>query len=468
MTTTSPPAPFDEWTGRWNRDTPADPEELRAWQLDHAWMLAERLARQNPFYRHVVLPSERGEADFRTLPVTTKADVVRDCQGAPPYGTRTVALPSDMRHIVQTSGTSGQGQEVYVLDAEDEAAVFRAEAVGFWWAGVRPGTRVLLTLPVSLAAAGQWYRGGLALLGANVICAGSYSTEAKAELLWRFHPQVVVGTPSYLQKLAAGAEVHGDLGELGTESIVVAGEGYGLDWARRLEKRWSGAVLYEQYGCTERIMAWACPVGVVNDTRLGVLHVPPELAYWEVLDLTSGEPAEDGEYGELVTTPLQATASPLLRFATGDLVQFVSAGSCACGRPASGFRAGGVRRADAMLKIRGVNVWPEALDIAVFSVGEVVEYRGSVTSSDAGEVVTIEVEPGDGGGDSTADAVRNAVLAATGLSVKVSLVAPGTIQGSIPPGFVKVSRWSDHRETALSRAEPDTGGDPASAGAHLL
>lgn len=444
-------APFDEWTAQWNDATPIAPAALREWQMNQAWRIAEGLARDNPFYRaRVSLPSERSEQAFRSLPLTHKRDVVDDCSAAPPYGSRTVGEAADLRHIVQTSGTTGNGYEVYALNSSDEAAIFRAEATGFWWAGVRPGTRVLLTLPISVAAAGQWYRGGLNLLGANVLCVGGYSTEVKAEILRTFRAEVIVGTPSYLQKLAAVCESQGSLDDLEVRSLVVAGEGYGIGWARSMEERWGGAKLYEQYGCTERIMGWTCPGGVIRAGRLGVLHVPPELAYWEVIDPSTGEQSADGGYGEVVTTPLQAEASPLLRFATGDLVQFVAAGSCDCGRPVAGIRAGGVRRLDGMLKIKGKNVWPEAFAAAVFSVSGVAEYRGVIRSSDHGEVVEITVDPIGDADSSLPDDVSRAVLAATGLTVRVSIVRPGEITGSVPPGFVKVSRWQDCRSTAVS------------------
>ncbi|MCW3040976.1 MAG: hypothetical protein JWM31_2881 [Solirubrobacterales bacterium] len=444
-------APFDEWSSRWREDTPANPADLTAWQLDRAWRVAETLAESNPYYRErVTLPSGRSAAEFRRLPLTRKGDVVADCEAHPPYGSRTVADAADIRHFVETSGTSGQGREVYALDESDQAAIFRAEAVGFWWAGVRPGTTVLMTLPVGVSAAGQWYRGGLQAIGANVISAGSYSTQTKVELLRRFGAEVVVGTPSYLEKLAASCVADGaDLRQLGVRALVVAGEPYGPVWAARVQERW-GTTLYEQYGCTERIMAWTCPGGVLRDGRLAVLHVPAELAYWEVIDPETGEHVADGESGELVSTPLDAQASPLLRFATRDRVEYVAPGSCPCGRPLGGIRAGGVQRYDNMMKIRGVNMWPEMFDRVVLTVEGVREYRGTVFDSFDGESILVEVEPLEGADGALGQAVRAAVRAATSMTVQVTVLAPGDIVGSVPAGFVKVSRWRDDRATAAS------------------
>lgn len=447
-------APFDEESTRWHPDTPSGAEALAAWQLDRAWAVAETLATTNPFYRRrLALPQGRTAEDFRRLPLTHKRDVVDDCEAVPPYGSRTVVAPADIRGVVETSGTSGRGREVYALDTADQEAVFRAEAVGFWWAGVRPGTTVLLTLPIGISAAGQWYRGGLAAIGANVVAAGSYSTETKVDLMRRFGAEVVVGTPSYVEKLAAACAAAGtDPRELGVRSLVVAGEPYGVPWAERIQERW-GATLYEQYGCTERIMAWTCPGGVLRDGRLGVLHVPAELAHWEVLDPETGRPVGDGEVGELVSTPLDAAASPLLRFATRDRVRYVAPGGCPCGRPLAGIRAGGVHRYDNMMKIRGVNIWPEMFDRAILAVPGVREYRGTVSASADGETILVEVEPAEEGrvaGEALVAAVRAAVRAATAITVHVAVLRPGAIVGSVPVGFVKVSRWRDDRSTVVS------------------
>lgn len=442
--------PFDEWCGRWRADTPADPAELRRWQLARAWAVAEELSVANAYYRErLALPDDRTEAAFRSLPRTTKHDVVADCSAAPPYGSRSKSDRGRIREFVETSGSTGKGKEVYVLDEHDALVVRQAEAVGFWWAGVRPGTRVLLTLPVGVTAAGQWYLGGLKLIGAHVIHVGTYPTDQKVDILHRYGADVVVGTPTYVQRLAVACEEAGiDPASLGVRSLVVAGEAYTPVWAASIERRWGGALLYEQYGCTERVFAWSCPGGILRDGELGVLHFVPELSYWEVVDPESGEPVRNGSWGELISTPLHAWTSPLLRFATRDRVQLIGAGDCQCGRPVPGIRGGAVQRYDDMLKIRGVNVWPAALDRAVFSVAGVVDYRGRVAVDRTGrETVEVTVECDVGGGD-VADAVRRKVHETVGLHTTVTIVGPGAISRSIPEGFVKIARWKDDRLTA--------------------
>jgi phenylacetate-CoA ligase len=443
-------APFDEWTGCWRPDIGVDAQDLRRWQLSRAWMVAEVLAGDNPFYRgRIRIGDDRTGSAFRSLPFTTKEEVVADCATHPPYGSRSTCPAERIREFVETSGSTGRGKEVYVLDDSDTLAVHRSAAIGFWWAGVRPGTRVLLTLPVGVTAASQWYLGGLRLIGANVIIAGPYSTERKVDLMASYRAEVVVGTPTYVQRLALSCEAAGlDPASLGVRSLVVAGEPYTPTWAATLEQRWGGAVLYEQYGCTERVMAWTCPGGIVRSGDLGVLHFVPELSYWEVLDPASHQPVPWGGWGELITTPLDAWASPLLRFATRDRVQVLGPGTCPCGRPLPGIRGGSIQRYDDMMKVRGINVWPSAIDRAIFSVPGVVDYRGRITVDASGrEIVEVTVESAADEKDLLTEVTRR-IHEAIGLQASVVKVDPGVITGREPEGFVKVSRWRDDRRAS--------------------
>lgn len=441
---------FDSFSSCWDPGTPRSWPQLGMWQLQHAWRVAELLAASNPFYKPRLrgLPAERSPESFRSLPVTTKSDLVEDCTTHPPYGSRTTVAGQDIRHAVETSGTSGAGREVFALDAQDEARIFRAEAIGFHWAGVRQGSRVFMTLPIGVTAAGIWYYGGLRLLGANVFSVGSYPTERKVAILRRYGADVIVGTPTYIQRLALACEAEGvDPASLGVKSLMVAGETFDISWAKAIQERW-GATLYEQYGCTERALAWTCPGGVVREGALGTLHFPAELGYCEVVDPATGGESPAGVMGELIITPLFVNASPLLRFATRDRVEPIAAGSCSCGRPLPGIRAGGVQRYDDMLKIRGVNVWPASFDSAVFSVSGVLNYQGTIKRDAEGNELTdivLECEA-----ERSADVSRSVVEAVRrnlGLGVRVSTVEPGHITRTIPEGFVKLKRWRDLRSS---------------------
>jgi phenylacetate-CoA ligase len=452
--TESATAPFEAANGSWRHDLPVDAPAIAAWQLGRAWEVVERVAQANPFYRQrLSLPSGRDAAAFRCLPVTRKDEVVADCGEHPPYGSRSTGPEDAIAHIVETSGTSGQGKEIYTLDADDQHGIFEAEATGFWWAGVRPGSRVLLCLPVTMQAAGKWYYGGLGLLRANVLPVGSYGTERKISILRYYGCNVVVTTPSYLARLTDAVRQQGvDPATLPVESIVVAGEPYGVEWARRMEQAWQAA-LFEQYGCTERAMAWACPPGVVGGgaaTSLRTLHFPAEIAYCEVVDRDSGEQVADGEWGELVVTPLIAESSPLVRFATGDRVRYRAPGACDCSRPLPGITAGSVYRFDDMMKVKGTNLWPGALDTAILAIDGVLDYRGVVRHDEHhAEVIEVRAEV-DGAGTGQDVRIARALRERFNLSVLVTVCPPGSLSGEESDRqFVKVRRWRDDRRLEL-------------------
>ena len=304
---------------------------------------------------------------------------------------------------------------------------------------------MLLTLPVGTTAAGLWYYAGLRLLGANAFSVGSYPTDRKLAFLHRFGADVVIGTPSYVQRLAVAASEAGtDPSQFGVSTLIVAGESYEEAWAKEMELLWN-ATLYEQYGCTERAVAWTCPGGVLQDGQLGVLHFPPETAYCEVIEPSTGEEVQDGEVGELIVTPLTAEASPLLRYRTRDRVQWIAPGSCSCGRPLAGIRAGGVQRYDDMLKIKGINVWPAQFDAAIFGVVGVTNYRGTVELENGRESVRVRVECPPTHSEAILLEIQTAVRESIGLRIDIQSLKPGQLSHEIPEGFVKVPRWIDNR-----------------------
>ena len=380
-------------------------------------------------------------AELRAFPVTTKADVLADLGAHPPFGRRLRVPAHAIRHVVTTSGTSGAGQEVYPLDEEDERAVHEMAARGFAWAGVDEASVVANTLPLGMSAAGQWYYHALRLLGANVLEVGALPTDRKVEHVQRFGADTIVGTPSYLYRMAIEARRLGlDPHALGIRRFIVAGESWSVSWMRRLEEAWNAKV-FEQYGSTQRGMAWSCPAGALPEDR-GSLHALSDFGLYEVIDPSSGEPVEAGR-GELVLTPFVSSASPLVRFATGDCVTVLP--PCDCGRPGPCFAAGTVERYDFMVKVRGVNVWPEALDRAVFALEAVREYDASVELTEDGREtlkVRIELQSSD---EQAATRVGKSIRNITGLGAHVEVVEGDAITQAIEDRFRKRTRLLDQR-----------------------
>jgi phenylacetate-CoA ligase len=208
-----------------------------------------------------------------------------------------------------------------------------------------------------------WFVGGLGTtaaytrLGATVIPAGSADTERQIDTIFRYETTSVGATPSFLLHIADVAERLGvDLRDSKVRHIMVGGEPGGALPATRqaIEERW-GARCHDGYGCLEfQPIAWECAAQAGG-------HLCEDFAYAEVVDPDTHEPVSNGSPGVLVLTHLDKQAHPLVRWWTGDIV-VLDRSPCACGRTHARL-AGGVRgRADDMLVIRGVNLFPSAIE----------------------------------------------------------------------------------------------------------
>ena len=248
---------------------------------------------------------------------------------------------------------------------------------------------------------------------------------------------VLCCTPTYALRLAElAAEEKFETRSLGIKTIVVAGEPGGSIPATRakLESLWPGARIFDHHGMTEvGPVTYECP------QRPGVLHVIESAYYAEVIDPTTGKPAESGE---LILTTLNRTGSPLLRYRTGDLVTHHAPRTtqpCICGRNDLTLTGGILGRLDDMVIVRGVNVYPAAVEQILRGFPDVAEYRAVITRKNSLAELQIEVEPAATCGDVAKLAARigQAFETALALRVPVSAVAAGTL----PRFEMKAKRW---------------------------
>ena len=174
---------------------------------------------------------------------------------------------------------------------------------------------------------------------------------------------VLCCTPTYALRLAeVAARDKTDLGKSRVKKIIVAGEPGGSIPAtrERLEKLWPGAKVFDHHGMTE-----AGPVTYECPAQPGILHVIESAYLAEIVDPQSGKKVSSGETGELILTTLGRTGSPLLRYRTGDLVCAAENSPCACGTFDLALRGGILGRADDMIIVRGVNIYPSAIEDVV-------------------------------------------------------------------------------------------------------
>jgi phenylacetate-CoA ligase len=208
-------------------------------------------------------------------------------------------------------------------------------------------------------------------------------------------------------------------------TIIVAGEPGGSvgPVRERIRAAWNGARVVDHYGMTE-----VGPVAVEDAKREGVLRVLEDSYFAEVIELDGTAPVPEGAVGELVLTPLGRTAWPLLRYRTGDLVKHT--------RDALGLALEGgiVGRADDMIVVRGVNVYPSAIEAAVRRVPEIDEYRVEV--SRRGEMAELEIHA-ECRTAAIAEQLARALEQALALRIPVHRAEPG----SLPRFEMKAKRW---------------------------
>ena len=178
-----------------------------------------------------------------------------------------------------------------------------------------------------------------------------------------------------------------DLAGSGVRITIHAGEpGASIpNVRRRIEKAW-GARAFDHAGATE-VGAW----GFDCREDDGAIHLLETEFLFEIVDPESGDILPDGTRGELVITTLGRHAMPVVRYKTGDLAVRMPE-PCACGRTFHRLEGGVLGRADDMLIVRGVNVYPSAVDNLIRGFSEIVEYEVEIRFVESLHELTVKIE----------------------------------------------------------------------------
>ena len=405
-----------------------------------------RAWRASPFHReHWLARGVREDwvpaapAELQLLPVVTKEDLLQAQKNAPPWGGNLCVEPRSIAQVHLTTGTSGIGQERYAMTARDVEVMGRSWQAQYQAIGLVPGDVALLTIPISFFCAGLSALEGARLHGLVPVLTGVASKDLMLELLIEQRPAYVYGVESLLLQLANMARERG-LRLRGLKGVQSVGSSPELIAAARDV---FDAKLFDVYGCTQAAakIATTCRLGIEEGTN----HFHPEHLFVETRDPQSGAPVREGE-AEVILSTVYREASPVIRFAMRDKVMLVPGGACACGDASPGFRPGSVGRIDSMLKIRGVNLWPQQVEQLLLGHPGVRDFRAEVQRREDGAdelLLRVCVDRAAKNG-AVLDAIASLVRERT--MVRPRVVLDETIGESV--GAYKVRRWQDLRRKA--------------------
>ncbi len=348
------------------------PADLRAYQ-ERLWRTQWSFVRsRSALYRNKLGSLVQRDFDLDTLqdlPLTTK-DELKDAQTRSwPFGDHVACEPEQIIRIHRTSGTTGRPM-VIAYSAKDAAIVARLGGRGYTTSGLRPGDRVVHCLNYQLWTGGVTDHLALEAAGATVIPYGVGDTGQLLDVIEELQVTALSSTPSYPALLEQALRQRGGKTprELGLRLGLFGGEG-GLDNAEfrtRMEQTWGFKVRNANFGLSEvmSIMGSQCESG--NDLHF----IAGDAVFAEILDPASGArlPVAEGAVGELVATHLEKECQPLVRYSARDVVTVTGTGACACGRTSFRFRVTG--RTDDMFNVRGVNVFPTAVQQVVAGMAD--------------------------------------------------------------------------------------------------
>jgi phenylacetate-CoA ligase len=338
-------------------------------------LLSGLSASQNSFYQRKLggLSKVGDLSEFsEKVPFTRKAELAADQNDHPPYGTNLSRPLINYSRLHQTSGTSGSPM-VWLDDPEGWEWV-RGNWEWVWQeAGVKPGDSAIF--PFSFGPFLGFWAGfeSATTLGIRAIPAGGLSSENRIKMMEWLRPEVLCCTPTYGLRLA---QIANNPADLGIQKLIVAGEpGGSLPEVRaRLEDAW-GAEVIDHHGMTE---VGPVTVGDLKDPTL--LKIKHSSYFCEIIN------QDEKGVGELVLTTLGRYASPLLRYRTGDLVMPVET------EDGFALKGGIIGRVDDMVVVRGVNLYPGAVEEVVRSVPGILEYEVVIEEVNAMSEVRLRVE----------------------------------------------------------------------------
>ncbi len=337
-------------------------EEIQSLQVVRLQNTIER-AMASPFYKErlkgVKIKNMKTPEHIQDLPLTTKEDL----RAQYPYGL--VALPREnLVRLHASSGTTGAATVVFHTRNDlNTWADLMARCMHM--AGVRPADVFQNMSGYGLFTGGLGIHYGAERLGCLTIPAGAGNTARQIKLIQDFNVTVLHIIPSYALYFASKLKENNiDPKGLSLKIALIGAEPHTDEIRKKIEEGLQ-VKAYNSYGLSEMNgpgVAFEC-------LEQNGMHIWEDAYLVEILDPETLKPVPEGEYGEMVMTTLTREGMPIIRYRTRDLTRFLP-GKCPCGREHR--RIDRIKgRADDMMIIKGVNIYPMQIEQVLMSIPEV-------------------------------------------------------------------------------------------------
>ena len=417
----------------WSTKETLDREQIQRIQLKRLKKTVKYAYKKVPLYRKKFHDAGLDPRDIQSLddlkkiPFTTKEDFRNNY----PFGMFAIPKEKCVRFHA-SSGTTGNptvvGYTRHDLEVWTECMARLISA-----AGVTDRDTAQISFGYGLFTGALGLHQGLQRIGAGVVPLSSGNSKRQIKMLKDFGTTTLIATPSYALHLVEVARAMGinPAEELNVRHGLFGGEGSTEAMRTKLNEGW-GMQATENYGMTELIG----PSVSGECLEYKGMHICEDYFIAEVINPETGEVLPEGEYGELVITPLFKEAVPVLRYRTRDITALDSK-PCTCGRTTMRM-AKITGRADDMLIISGVNVFPSQIEEVLLSIDGIgsnyminVDKKGYLDKMDIDvEVIDSNLLDSVSSLENLQNTIKNQMHTVLGIHPGIHLVEPFSLKRS--------------------------------------
>lgn len=404
-------------------------KDIEALQLERLKHTVAYCYENVPFYKkrfdeyHISADKIRTLSDIEYLPFTTTEDIKNNY----PFGL--FARPKkDIVRIHGSSGTTGKPKIVgYTrndLDIWSDLIARLACAVD-----VTSEDIAQIAFGYGLFTGGFGLHQGLEKLGVMVIPLSAGNTERQLMFMEDLAPTVLIATPSYALYLSEVIKQRDIYDKIHLRVGLFGGEGHTIEMRKQIEDGLH-IIATDNYGLSELIGPGVSGECIERDG----MHIAEDHFIPEIIDGDTLKTLKPGQKGELVITSLTKEAFPIIRYRTRD-ISMLNYEPCKCGR--THVRMHKIMgRADDMIIIKGVNVFPSQIESVVVGMEEVgPHYMLFIRKEGVMDALEVEIELRDASAlesfselQRIEEKVKYRLHSVLGLNAKVRLVEPNSLE----------------------------------------